>query len=439
MNHHAEKAEETKPLGLERNLRREIGAGTTTFVTAAYIIFVNPSILATTGMDKGALVTVTCLASGLATLLMGLWGRAPIMLAPGMGLNAFFAFGLCQMAGVTWEKALGVVFISGVVFFLLALVGLREKLLHAIPKNLRFSISVGIGLFIAFIGLKQMGLVTNSEATLVTLGPITQNLYLGLGGLFLMAILQVKRVPGAFLIAILATTLAGMWVGDVEIPSALFSAPHSMAPIFMKLDISGALTLSLVPMVFAFMYVDLFDSLGTFMAVMRRAGLVDEQGQVRRLSTLLKVDCLSTIFGALMGTSTITAFVESAAGVAQGGRTGMTSVTTGVWFLLAMFFAPIIMVVPPYATAPALIIVGLYMLRDIKEISFKELDDALPAFLVILLMPLTFSISHGIMFGFLSYVGLKVVLRKWSELNWMVFLVGCFSLIYFVLVGLKFV
>ncbi len=398
-------------------VRRELAAGLATFLTAAYIIFVNPAILSTTGMDKGALVTVTCLVAAVGTFATGLWPNAPFMMAPGMGLNAFFAFSVCATSGVPWKTALGVVFLSGLLFFLLALGGIREKILNAIPRSLRYSVSVGIGLFIAFIGLKEMGLITKSETTFVHLGNVTWEVGLGLIGFFVMVGFEVRKMRGGILAGIIVATLLGALVGKVSLPSQPFSLPAMMDPLFFKLDILGALKLSLLPIIFTFMYVDLFDSLGTLMAVCRQSGMIDSKGKIPKIGALLQVDALATMFGAVAGTSTTVTYIESAVGVAQGGRTGLTALFIGAFFLAGMFFTPFILAVPPYATAPALILVGIHMVKEIQQVQFEDWEEAVPAFLTAILMPLSFSIANGIMFGFLSHTIVKLLAGKARELN----------------------
>ena len=395
--------------------RTEVLAGFTTFLTGAYIIFVNPSILAQTGMDQGALTTVTCLAAGLATLLVALWANAPLMMAPGMGLNAFFTYTLVLSEGVTWQTALGVVFLSGMVFLALTWLGFRERLVRAIPSSLRLATSVGIGLFIAFIGLQNLGLITHHQAVLVQLGAFTAPALLGLGGLLLAVLLEIKRIRGAILIAILATAGVGMALGISPPPHGLLALPPSPAPIALHLDIMGALRLSLLASIFSFMFVDLFDSLGTLLAVCREAGLIDQDGEIPGLGRMLTADAIATVIGALLGTSTTTAYIESASGVSDGGRTGLTGVVTGLLFLLAAFFTPLISAIPPYATAPALIIVGIFMMRGIGQIDFYNFEEGAPAFFTLLLMPLTYSIATGLAFGLLSYVLIKLLLGKISD------------------------
>lgn len=411
------------------DVRTEVIAGFTTFLTAAYIVFVNPSILSATGMDKGALITVTCLVAGLSTWLMGLWANAPFMMAPGMGLNAYFAFSLCLGQGVPWQTALGVVFLSGVFFLVLTWLGVRERIIESIPQNLRLAASVGIGLFITFIGLQNLGLVVKSDAVLVALGPLTPPVLLGLGGIVLMAVLETRGIRGSILLGILATAAAGFLFGLTEPPSQLVSAPASMAPVAFQLDIAAAIRPALWAAIFSFMFVDLFDSLGTLLAVSYEAGRVEANGRIPGIGRMLGADAVATVVGAVLGTSTTTTYIESAAGVAEGGRTGLTSVVTGALFLLALFFSPLIGAVPAYATAPALVVVGLFMIRGIHRIDFQRFDEALPAFLTILLMPLTYSIATGLLFGFLSYVLLKVLTGRFEDLNVVLVVIALLSLL----------
>ncbi len=394
------------------SVRTEVTAGVTTFLTAAYIIFVHPSILADAGMDKGALLTVTCLAAGAATLLIALWANAPLMMAPGMGLNAFFTYTLVLGEGLRWQTALGVVFLSGVFFLVLTLLGVRERIVKAIPLSLRLATSVGIGLFIAFIGMKSLGLIVKSEATLVRLGSISPAVLLGLFGLLLVALLEVRKIRGSILIAILATTALGMALGQTPLPGGIVSLPPSVAPLALQLDIVGALKVSLLSAIFSFMFVDLFDSLGTMLAVCREAGMTDEKGNIPGLPRMLTADAVATVGGALLGTSTTTTYIESAAGVSEGGRTGLTGVVTALLFLGAAFFTPLAAAVPSFATAPALIIVGIFMMRGVGQIDFYNFEEGVPAFLTLVLMPLTFSIATGLAFGFLSFVLLKLMLGK---------------------------
>ncbi|MEJ2199423.1 MAG: NCS2 family permease [Desulfuromonadaceae bacterium] len=410
-------------------IRTEIIAGLTTFLTGAYIIFVHPAILAQTGMDQGALTTVTCLVAALATLLIALWANAPLMMAPGMGLNAFFTYSLVLGRQIPWPTALGVVFLSGVFFLLLTWLGIRERLVRAIPHSLRLAASVGIGLFIAFIGLQNLGLVVKSDAVMVQLGEFSPQVLLGLFGLLVAVMLESRRIRGAILLGILATAAAGILTGLSPSPAGILSLPPSPGPIALQLDILGALQTSLWASILSFMFIDLFDSLGTLLAVCREAGMVDEEGEIPQLPRMLTADALATVGGALLGTSTTTTYIESASGVADGGRTGLTGVVTALLFLAALFFTPLIAAVPPYATAPALIMVGIFMMRGVAQIDFYDFEEATPAFLTFLLMPLTYSIATGLAFGFLSYVLIKLFLGKIRQCE--PFLIGAalFSLI----------
>jgi len=406
---------------------REVVAGATTFLTMAYIIFVNPQILSATGMDRGALVTVTILATAFGTLLAALWANVPFAMAPGMGLNAMFTYTLVLGEGLAWQTALGVVFISGLAFLLLTVLGVRERVVNAIPLSLRLGVAAGIGLFITFIGCQQLGLVQAHEETLVTLGEITPLVLVGLAGLALIAVLEVRRVPGSLLIGILFTSvLAWLLVPDTA-PTGLVSLPPSPAPIALELDIGAALQWGLLGAIFSFMFVDLFDSVGSIMACSYEAGLVREDGTVRKIDRVLKADAVATLAGALLGTSTTTTYIESGAGIAAGGRTGLTSVVTAGLFLAALFFTPLAVAVPAVATAPALIVVGVYMFRNIRRIDFSDLGEGIPAFLTIILMPFTYSISLGIAFGFLSYIVLAVAAGRWRRVSPVLWIIGALS------------
>ena len=414
------------------NVKAEVIGGITTFLTMAYIIFVNPNILGATGMDKGALITVTCLAAFFGTILVGLWANVPFAMAPGMGLNAFFTYTLVLGQGVAWETALGIVFISGVVFMILTVIGVREKVIKAIPLSLRLAVSAGIGLFITFIGLKNLGLVVPNPATLVGMGEFTKPLVLGLVGLIIIAVLEVKKIRGSILIGIVTTTILGIIFGEVHLPSAIMSMPPSIAPIAFKLDILGALKLSFYGAIFSFMFVDLFDSIGTIVACSYEAGLVEEDGTIKKIDRMLEADAIASIAGAVLGTSTTTTYIESASGIADGGKTGLSAVVTAILFLLALLFTPIIGIVPGFATAPALIIVGVYMFKNIKKIDFANFEVAIPAFLTIILMPLTYSISIGLSFGFISYVIIATAsgdIKKVSPVMWGIAVLSIINLI----------
>ena len=409
-------------------VKQEVIGGITTFLAMSYIIFVNPAILGDAGMDRGALITVTCLASALATLLSGVWANAPFALAPGMGLNAFFTYTLVLGKGVPWQTALGIVFISGFFFLILSIGGIREKIANAIPLPLKIAVGGGIGMFITLIGLKNMGVVVANDATLVALGPITTTVLIGVAGLIVSMVLEIERVKGGMLIGILVSTILAFITGNVDIPSQFISMPPSAAPIAMKLDIIGAFKLSLIGPIFSFMFVDLFDTLGTLISCSKQMGMVDEKGHIQGLGKMLYTDVSATIAGAVMGTSTVTTFVESAAGVAIGARTGLASVITALMFIGALFFAPIVGVVPAYATAPALIIVGGYMFKNVKDLDFTDMKSLFPAFIIIVAMPLTYSISIGLSLGFLAYILLHLLTGDFKKINFTLLFIGalCF-------------
>lgn len=410
------------------SVKQEIIGGITTFLAMSYIIFVNPAILGDAGMDRGALITVTCLASALATLLSGVWANAPFALAPGMGLNAFFTYTLVLGKGVPWQTALGIVFISGFFFLILSIGGIREKIANAIPLPLKIAVGGGIGMFITLIGLKNMGVVVANDATLVALGPITTTVLIGIVGLIVSMVLEIERVKGGMLIGILVSTILAFITGNVDVPSQFISMPPSAAPIAMKLDIIGAFKLSLIGPIFSFMFVDLFDTLGTLISCSKQMGMVDEKGHIQGLGKMLYTDVSATIAGAMMGTSTVTTFVESAAGVAVGARTGFASVITALMFIGALFFSPIVGVVPAYATAPALIIVGGYMFKNVKDLDFTDMKSLFPAFIIIVAMPLTYSISIGLSLGFLAYILLHLITGDFKKINFTLLFIGalCF-------------
>jgi AGZA family xanthine/uracil permease-like MFS transporter len=409
--------------------KSEIIGGVTTFLTMAYIIFVNPMILSEAGMDKPALIAVTCLAAALGTLLVGLWANVPFAMAPGMGLNAFFTYTLVMGQGLSWETALGVVFVSGIAFLILTVVGIREKVVTAIPVGLRIATAAGIGLFITFIGMKNLGLIVDNPATLVSIGPLTTPVLIGLASLIVITVLEARKIKGAILIGILFATILGVVFGEVSLPDKLVSAPPSIAPIAFKLDIIAALKWGLVGSIFSFMFVDLFDSIGTIVACSYEAGYVEPDGTIKKIDKVLEADAVATIAGSLLGTSTTTTYIESASGIGDGARTGLASVVTGILFLLGLFLAPMIGVVPAFATAPALIIVGVYMFRNIKEIDFKDLKVGVPAFLTMILMPLTFSIATGLTIGFLSYILIAVCSGDFKKISPVMWVVGLLSAI----------
>ncbi len=403
------------------SVKTEILSGITTFVTMSYIIFVNPGILSKTGMDFNALVVATCASAALATFLMAFLANYPIGLAPGMGLNAFFAFSVVLGMQIDWRVALTAVFVEGVIFILLTLTRLREMVVNTIPKSLKIGISGGIGLFIAFIGLQGAGIVVKNDATLVSLGHLKGNLpaLLALLGLLLMAVLHAYRVTGALLIGILAVTAAAVGLDLVPLPESFVSHPPSIAPIFGQLDFSMLGQPNFWIVVFTFFFVDFFDTVGTLVGVCNRSGLLDEKGNLPNARGALLADAIGTTAGALLGTSTVTSYVESASGIAQGGRTGLSALVTGVLFLVALFFTPIVGIVPPYATAPALILVGVYMIMGIRDLNFDEWTELVPALLGFILMPLSYSIAIGIEFAIVSYVLIKLLSGKSKDVSWL--------------------
>ncbi len=407
--------------------KQEIIAGITTFLTMAYIVIVNPVMLSATGMEKGALITATCLSAAIGTGLTGLWVNAPFAMAPGMGLNAFFTYTVVIGQGATWQEALGIVFLSGIVFVVLTLTGVRKALIEAIPVEMRLAVGAGIGLFIAFLGMQTMGLIVANPATLVGLGNFTKPVILGLIGLVLMAFFEVRRKKGGILLGILVVTILGIKMGEIHLPDALVAMPPSIAPIAFKLDIMGALKPALLGSIFSFVFVDLFDSLGTLLACANEAGLIDKDGKVEKIDKILEVDAGATMIGSLLGTSTVTTFVESASGIAAGGRTGLTALTTATLFLLTLFFSPIIGIVPGFATAPALIIVGVFMFKNLLDIDLRNIETAIPCFLTIIMMPLSYSISIGIAFGFIAYVAIKIFVGKANTVKPILWVVALFS------------
>ena len=436
----------------DSTISREVMGGVTTFLAMAYIIIVNPSILSLSGMDKGALITVTCLASFIGTIIAGVWANSPIALAPGMGLNAFFTYTLTLEKQVPWQTALGIVFLSGCFFLILAIGGIRERIANSIPVPLRLAVGGGIGLFIAFIGLKSMGIVVANQATYVGLGEFTKTTCVSIIGLFIIAIMEIKRMKGGILLGIIVTTILGIIIGDVSLPEKVISLPPSPAPIMFKLDILSAMKLSLIGPIFSFMFVDLFDSLGTLMSCSKEMGLVNEKGEIKNLGRMLYTDAASTIMGASLGTSTVTAYVESAAGIVAGARTGLAATVTAyvesaagivagartglaatvtaLGFLLSLFFTPLISIVPGYATAPALIVVGIFMFRQVAALDFSDFKILFPAFITIFTMPLTYSISTGLALGFLSYLIVHILVGDFKKINITLGFIGAICLLH---------
>jgi AGZA family xanthine/uracil permease-like MFS transporter len=416
------------------NLRTELLAGITTFLTMAYIIFVNPDILSTaTGMDKQGLIAVTCIITALATIAIGIFAKAPIAMAPGMGLNAFFAYSLVLGHKISWQTALGVVFLSGLFFLVLTLLGLRRKLVQAIPEALIAAISVGIGLFITFIGLVKLGIIVDNEATLVSAGPMTPKVLIGMAGLAVMLFLEAKKIKGALLIGIMLSTALALACGYAERPQSFATSKLQIPAVAFQLDIIGALKWSLLAPIFSLMFMDMFDSIGTLVACCHQADMVDEQKNIKGLDKLLAIDALATMAGAILGTSTTTAYIESAAGIEQGGRSGLTSVVTGILFLGALLFVPIIQVVPEYATAPALIMVGLFMIKEVRRIDFIDLEQGFPAFIIIVMIALSYSISTGLAFGFVSFVLIKTVSGKAKDVKAAMWIIAVLSLLFLTL------
>jgi len=420
---------------LQTGWRTEILAGATTFITMAYILFVNPSILAETGMPFGAVTAATCLSAAFGSILMGAFARYPIALAPGMGLNAYFTYVVVKGMGIAWQVALGAVFISGVFFLLLTLTGLRQKIVEAMPAELYSAVAVGIGLFIAFIGLKNAGIVVADPATTVTLGNLrAPNTILALAGLLVMSTLMAWGVRAAMLIGIVGTSVVAMLLGIVEWKWQPSYLPQLGGTAF-HLDLPGVLGLGLFEIVFVFLFVDLFDNLGTLVAVGKKAGLLNHENKIPRVGRILTVDSLATMFGALSGTSTVVSYVESAAGVAAGGRSGVTAIVTGILFLVALFAVPVVGVIPAAATAPALILVGSLMISHAAEIQWNEAETAIPAFLTIIAIPLSFSIANGLAFGFIAFTLLKVARGKAMQVGWLVYLLTGLFIVRFIYLG----
>lgn len=398
-------------------VKREVIAGITTFLTMAYILAVNPSILSDAGMDKGAVFTATVISSVLATLIMAMYAKLPFALAPGMGLNAFFAYTVVLTMGYSWQFALTAVFIEGIIFILLTLTGLRQKIVDSMPLVLRRAISPGIGFFIAFIGLKNAGIVSASPATFVTMGNLHDPaVLLAAFGILLSAVLLIKKVTGALLIGILVTTVIGIPLGVTHFTSVL-DVPPSIAPIVMKFEWHNVLSFDMAICVLTFLFIDMFDTIGTLLGVSHRAGMVDEKGNIPHLTEAFMADAIGTAAGAMLGTSTVTTYVESASGVNAGGRSGLTSFTTAICFALALFLAPLFLAIPAQATAPALVLVGVMMMTDVSKLHLGDFADAVPAFVCIALMPLTYSISDGILMGLITYVLLRIFAGRYRELK----------------------
>ena len=411
-------------------VRTEIVAGITTFMTMAYILAVNPGILSAAGLPAGGVFTATALASFIAIVLMALLANLPIALAPGMGLNAFFAFSVVLGMGYPWQLALTAVFLEGIVFILMSFFNIREAIVASIPKNIKNAVSVGIGLFIAFIGLQNAGIIVKNDATLVSLGNITSGpALLAIIGLLFTGILLAYKVKGALLIGIIATTILGIPFGVTKVPENFSPVSSPAAPLLFQFQFDKVFTLDFFIVFFTFLFVDIFDTIGTLVGVTTQAGLINKDGTIPKVKQALLADAVGTVAGACLGTSTVTSYVESASGVAEGGRTGLTSLTTGVLFLISLFFAPIFLLVPGAATAPALIIVGLFMMAPIKEIELGDYTEAIPAYLTILMMPLTYSIAEGLVFGMISYVVIKAFAGKLKDIPVVTWIVALFFIL----------
>ncbi|MBP3424111.1 MAG: NCS2 family permease [Alistipes sp.] len=402
----------------QTTVKREIFAGVTTFLTMSYILAVNPSMFGLLeGMPSGAVFTATALAAIVGCLAMAFWGKLPFGLAPGMGLNAFFVYSVCLGMGYSWQFALTAVLIEGLIFILLTVTNVREAIVNAIPQSLRHAIGAGIGLFIAFIGLSSAGVIVNNDATLVGLGDITSgSALLALIGLIITGFMFIRNVPGAILIGILVTMLIGIPMGVTEFKGIL-SQPESISPIFCKFEFENIFTLDMLVVVFTFLFIDMFDTVGTLVGVCTKANMFDENGNIRRLKQAFMADAIATTAGAMLGTSTTTTYVESAAGVAQGGRSGLTAFSVAVCFAVALFFSPLFLSIPAAATAPALIIVGLLMMEPIIKIPFDDFSEAIPAFVCIVMMPLSYSISNGILLGMIAYVLINMICGKFSKIT----------------------
>lgn len=399
--------------------RTEVVAGATTFLTMCYILAVNPTILSTTGMDRGALFTSTAIAAAIATLLLAFMAKLPFAQAPSMGLNAFFAYTLCQAMGYSWQQSLAIMLIEGIVFLLITFINVREAILNAIPENLRHAISVGIGMFIAFIGLKNAGIIVSSPATFVTLGKFTPAAILGVIAILMSGVLMAKKVKGALFVSIIATTVIGIPLGVTEIPSHWIpvSMPQSLSPIFCQFDFSGIINFRTLMLVISLLLVNIFDTVGTLVGLAYKTNIVRPDGTIPKIKEAMMSDAIGTTCGAFLGSSTLTTYVESASGIAEGGRSGLTSFTTGILFIVALFLSPLFMLIPSAATSGALVLVGVLMLDSVKRLNLADVSEAFPVFITIITMVLCYSIADGICLGILSFVILKLCTGKWKQVN----------------------
>ena len=407
-------------------IAKEFLAGFTTFVTMAYIIFVNPQMMVASGMDLGASFVGTCIAASIACFAMGFYSNWPVGLAPGMGLNAFFTYTVVGEMGYSWEIALGAVFLAGILFVIISVTPLRQWMLNSIPMNLRIAMGAGVGLFVGFIGLKTGGLIIQNDATFLSLGNLKNiETLLAAVGFLLILILAIRKMTGAIIIGVLGITIIAFLLGLIEF-NGIVSSPPNLSPIFIKLDILGALDLAMISIIISFLFVNLFDTAGTLLGVASRANLIEDSGKIKYLDRALKADSSASVAGSLFGCSPVTSYVESSAGVEAGGRTGLTAITVGLFFLMAIFFSPLASMVPSYATAGALIYVAILMLSGMEKLDWSDNTELLPALIMIIMIPLTFSIANGIALGFISYVFLKLAARKMSDISlgaWFLFII----------------
>lgn len=417
------------------NVRTEVIAGATTFLTMSYVLAVNPTILATTGMDKPALFTSTALAVTLATMLMALMAKLPFAQAPSMGLNAFFAFSMCQAMGLTWQQALAALLVEGIIFVLITFLNIRELILDSIPANLRYAISAGIGMFIAFIGLKNAHIIVSDPNTFVALGHFTPAAILGVVSILLSGVLMAKNTKGALFIAIIATTLLSILMGVTKVPEGWLpvSAPHSIEPIFCQFDFCALFSLDMAVVIFSLLFVNIFDTVGTLLGLADKTGIIRPDGSIPHVREAMLSDAIGTSAGALLGSSTITTYVESAAGVAEGGRSGLTSAVTALLFLLALFLSPLFLLIPAPATSGALVMVGVLMLDSVKKIEFTDITETFPAFITMITMVLCYSIADGICLGLLSYVAMKCCTFKLKDVNLTLIILAVIFVLKFVL------
>ena len=412
-----------KALGFDpksMKLRTELIAGATTFLTMSYILAVNPAILSSTGMDKGALFTATALAAAIATLLLAFMAKLPFAQAPSMGLNAFFAYTLCQTMGYTWQQSLAIMLIEGIIFIIITFFNVREMILDSIPHNLRYAISAGIGMFIAFIGLKNAGIIVAKEATFVGLGAFTNSCILGIIAILLSGILMAKNVKGSLFWSIIATTIIGIPMGVTVFPDHWLpvSAPQDISPLFCKFDFAGMFNLKTALVVFSLLLVNIFDTIGTLMGLADKTGIVEANGNIPHVKEAMMSDAIGTTCGAMLGSSTLTTYVESASGIAEGGRSGVTSFTVGLLFILSLLLSPIFLLIPSAATSGALVMVGVLMLDSVKKINLQDISESFPAFITMITMVLCYSIADGICLGILSFVIMQLCTRQWNDLNW---------------------